>query len=452
MPGSRSEASGSAAWLPGFVVVILASIIVRVVVVVTSRPVVDGDAPGYLNLARLIWHGRMGEFQGMRTPGYSVFLILNAFNPGAVRLTQYALGLTLTAGLFFVLWQLTHSPWLSAIGAALYGLNVGHVYFESTLYTETLTTFFLVLLLVLLVLLRRNDRHEVALLIALGLTIGILPLVRPLYSYMPLLFAVPVFLAVKRRRRRFLLYVLPALIPIVMWVGYEYAKYDYLGFETVSGFGWTNHAGAFMRDAPVSDEPIKGIYLRSVAARGGVWTNAIWPAIPAMERATGQSYPELSKTVQRLSLGLLWNHPVGYARQVALGFVDFWKGSIYHPIWSAFGRFRYPAWKLTFLIAVAVSAWFCSAVVWIAVVLLRTGRPPRLPWPCVWLAMAVLVAAIVQAVVEYGSATRFGMPTFPYVIVVAACAFDFWVLKRSRGGGVRDEEAALPDSANAGSK
>lgn len=86
------------------------------------------------------------------------------------------------------------------------------------------------------------------------------------------------------------------------------------------------------------------------------------------------------------------------------------------------------------------------AVVWMGVVFLRTRRLPRLPWPCLWLALTVLVAAVAQAVAEYGSATRFGMPTFPYVIVVAACTFDFWLLKRSGSDGVRFEEGAGPDS------
>lgn len=453
MHESRSAVARSATWLPGFAAVMIVSVLVRVAVAVTSRPVVDGDAPGYLEFARLIWHGHMVAFQGKRTPGYSVFLILHAFNPEAVRLTQFALGLAVTAGLFFVLWQLTHSPWVTAIGAALYSLNVGHIYFESTLYAELLATFFLVLALVLLVSLRRSNRHEAAILIVLGLTIGILPLVRPLYVYLPLLLSIPVFMALKGRRRRFWLYVLPALIPVAMWMGYLYANYDYVGLQTVSGFGWTNHAGAFMRDAPDRYGPIRDIYLREVAAQDGVWTNAIWPAIPDMERATGESYPELSKTVQRLSLGLLWNHPFGYARQVATAFVEFWKGSFYHPVWGRpFGGLTYPAWKLTFYIAVVVSGWFCMAVVWMGVVFLRTGRRPRLPWPCLWLAITVLVTAVVQAVTEYGSATRFGMPTFPYVIVVAACAFDFWLLKRSGGDGVRFEEGAGPDSVNAGLK
>jgi hypothetical protein len=52
----------------------------------------------------------------------------------------------------------------------------------------------------------------------------------------------------------------------------------------------------------------------------------------------------------------------------------------------------------------------------------------------------VLIAAVAQAIMEYGSATRFGMPTYPYVIVVAACALDFWVVKRSPGEAASAEE------------
>ena len=68
---------------------------------------------------------------------------------------------------------------------------------------------------------------------------------------------------------------------------------------------------------------------------------------PDMQRATGQSYPQLSQTVQRLSAQLLLQHPAGYARQVARGFVDFWKGYRLHPNWRPFGELTRLVWVLS---------------------------------------------------------------------------------------------------------
>ncbi|MBN1629408.1 MAG: hypothetical protein JW990_06585 [Thermoleophilia bacterium] len=390
----------------------------------------EPDTPRYTILADLILHGRVADGQGISTPGYPGFLILNSSNHDAVRVSQFVLGLAIAAGVFYVLWKLTSSRWLATAGALLYGLNLAVVFMESTLMTEPLATFLLVASLVLLVSIRRDAARLPLKLVALGAAVGVLPLVRPLYVYMPLLLAIPLIGTLKTRRSSFWLYLIPAILPVVLWMGYLGSTFGYFGLQTASGFGWTNHAGTFMRDAPERYAVIRDIYLRHVALRHGASGDVIWGAIGEMQRATGQSYPELSQTVQRMSLELLVSHPGGYSKQVATAFVSFWKGISLAENWRPFGTLTHPAWMLSRLVGVIVSAWFCLVVPCLLAARLKLLRLPTLPWPSTWLVLSVLTAAVVQAVVEFGSAPRFGMPTYPYVVVVALCALDVWVLRR----------------------
>lgn len=426
----RSDLSWAREWLPGFAVAMLASAHARGVILAATRPNVSPDAIEYMHLARLIADGRIVEDQGLRPPGYPVFLLVNFFDQDAVRLSQFALGMMLVAGIFYVLWKLTRSQWIACSGALLCGMNVGEMFFEASLATEALSTFLLVASLVLLVSVRHGRSFVALQLVAMGVAVGVLPLVRPLYVYVPLLFAVPLVLCLTPRRGRIAFYLIPALLPVVCWTGYLGATFDYVGLQTASGFAWTNHAGAFMNDAPERYAVIRDIYLRQVAAQDGVWTNAIWPSIPALERATGQSYPQLSQTVQRLSLELLMSHPSGYLAQVGRAFVDFWKGPSLVAEWRPYGSASSLIWLASRGIGIVVAAWFCLVVLGLVAAGLRLFRLPSLPWPCTWLALAVVIAAVVQAGVEYGGASRFGVPTYPYIVVVALCGLDVWVLRR----------------------
>ena len=51
-----------------------------------------------------------------------------------------------------------------------------------------------------------------------------------------------------------------------------------------------------------------------------------------MQKATGESFYGLSRLVQKISIQLILEHPLLYARNVALGWYWFWKVPVY---WSA---------------------------------------------------------------------------------------------------------------------
>ena len=166
-------------WLIPFIVVMGAGLGARLLVVLVTSPVWWSDSTGYMQLARLIGRGNLAAGQGLRTPGYSVFILLNGFNLSAIRVTQMIMGLAVTAGVFWIIWTLNHKPWLASLGALLYGLAIAQVRLESSIVAETLATALLLGAVVTLVSLRTGQRRDWWKLLAMGVFAGLLPLVRP---------------------------------------------------------------------------------------------------------------------------------------------------------------------------------------------------------------------------------------------------------------------------------
>jgi len=410
------------------------SFCVRLLVVVVTSPYWEPDSLGYMGLARYIGQGNLAAGEGYRTPGYPVFLLLHDLNPNLVRITQMTLGLCITAGLYWLISRFTASTLLASIGALLYGANVAQIFLESTLMAETLATALLFGAVLLLVCLNTSHSRVRWNLVALGLLAGVVPLVRPIYVFVPVVFIFPVAGRACRggHWRRLLLYLLPAMLPVILWVGYLSATFDYVGLSTSSGFAWTNQAGAYMQDAPDKYATIRDIYLRYVARQHGDYHDAIWAAIPEMEAATGESYPQLSKTVQRMSLAVLAAHPGAYVHQVGYNLVNFWKGLSVHPGWRPAWGLTITLWKLARYLGILVNGVFLLVVSGMVLRRVRLLRVPALPWPAAWMAAVVLITAIEQAVLASAEGQRYGMPTQPFVWVVAMLALGAWVTGRRR--------------------
>lgn len=228
MPSARVASARSRHWVVSFAAIMLVSLVIRSIVLLLTSPVLAPDSIEYMHLARLIGQGRLAADFGLRAPGYSAFLLLHDFDPNFVRITQMALGLCITAGLYWLVWRFTASVWLASIGALLYGANVAQIFFESTLVTETLATALLFGAVLLLVCLSSSDFMVPWKLVALGLAVGVVPLVRPVYVFVPVLFIFPVAAHACRRGhwRRLLFYLLPAFLPVILWMTYLGATFS----------------------------------------------------------------------------------------------------------------------------------------------------------------------------------------------------------------------------------
>ena len=124
---------------PGWSSFLLSAFCSRLLIILLYQPVAYGDTPSYRRLADTVLHGFAG-YDGTRTPGYPVFLALVG-NDQHVWLAQLLLGFITTLLIFFIGWKLTDKPWFGGLLALAHTLNLGQLFFESNLLTESLTTF-----------------------------------------------------------------------------------------------------------------------------------------------------------------------------------------------------------------------------------------------------------------------------------------------------------------------
>jgi len=432
-------------WLLGTVVV---AIVIRILIWRVSHPVLVDDSGEYLSLARQIRALDLSADIGMRTPVYPVLLLMLRQHAGALAVVQQharllvafqmLLGTGIVTLLFLTAYRLTGSRSLAALAGILYAVALPQIFFESAMLTETSATFLVVAAGALIVRCSWPERRCTWLsLLALAACVGLAALERPAFAFLPVLVAVPVAYC-SRRWRRTAVFALLALAPLLLWSTYNLTRFGVFEPTTTTGYNLTNHVGAYFQDAPASQA--RDVYLRARASRGGDHIMAIWYAVVPMMRATGETFPQLGRTLLSIDLRLIASHPGLYAESVARSAWDFWKGSSVPHDWlatdlSGLDRpWQYVTWIMNAL-------FFACVVVGLVLIGKRRGLRGRL-FAVAWLAAIPMSACVVQALMEAGENARYGMPTQPLTWLVALVGA-WWVAERLRD---RRDPAPVPDS------
>jgi 4-amino-4-deoxy-L-arabinose transferase-like glycosyltransferase len=76
-------------------------------------------------------------------PGYPITLAVLSEDRG-VYLAQLILGVIITLLLFYMAWRISGKAWFAALVALAHTLNLGQLFFEANLLTETISTFWVV--------------------------------------------------------------------------------------------------------------------------------------------------------------------------------------------------------------------------------------------------------------------------------------------------------------------
>ena len=353
---SNNLRSPSRLWL---VIVGVTGLVLRALTVLLYQPVAYSDTPSYRRLAEAV-RGGFVNYDGTRTPGYPVFLALTGSDENAW-LVQLLLGFITTLLMFYIGWKLTDKPWFGGLIALVHTLNLGQLFFESNLLTESLTTFLLVLTMagVLFWLVNPNKRG-VGLSFLLGLVSTISTLVRPLFIFLPFLLLIFLYLTSRikspsivsihdgsskdeanpKYSKRYhwrigIAFILPVILLLGGWISFIHAQFGDWSLTTMTGYHLIQHTGSFFEYVPDEYASIRDIYIQyrdEHIAQFGTQTNSIWDAIPEMSRISGYSFYELSRVLARVSINLILKHPVLFIKSAINGWWMFWRTSVY---WSA---------------------------------------------------------------------------------------------------------------------
>lgn len=437
----------------------------RLLVVFFYQPVAFSDTPSYRRLAESILQG-FSNYDGTRTPGYPAFMALTSTDQRAW-LVQLLLGFIASMLLFYIGWKLTDQAWFGGVIALAHTLNLGQLFFESNLLTESITTFFLILTMAGVLFWLRYPKYRTAwLAFFLGLVSVITLLIRPLFIYLP--FFLLIFLWLDTRLSKGVIhqtgvradiqqnyanyhfhwrFVVAWLVPVALllggWVTFIHRQFNDWSLTTMSGYHLVQHTGNFFEYVPDEYASLRDTYIKYRDAhinQFGNQTNAIWDAIPEMSRVSGYSFYALSRVLARISIQLIIHHPLLFIKSAISGWWMFWRAPVY---WSA------DAVKLSALVPVIkiaiqiqrpliflVNLIFIFTSLYFAIVeALATFRRKTLPistrfnsptlYRFSWMLLAnIWIASILQTLLDHGDNPRFLVPMQSLVVLwVAIFAF-----------------------------
>lgn len=428
MPGNRKSnlLLRCPEWLRWLLMVAAVAVIERLLLLIFYPPVAYDDTPSYRRLAEAVLNGWQG-YDGTRTPGYPIFLAWVGPDH-RVYLLQLAMGLAITLIFFWVGWQASAKLRFGAAAALAHTLNLGQLFFEANLLTETLTTFCLALsVLAVFEALRRRGGSRLAWALAGGLFGGLAGLVRPLFFFVPFWIGLFLPLAVwkegwRARLGTLLAPLLPGVIIAGLWIGYINTTYHMLSVTVMNGFHLVQHTGYFFEYVPDEDAALRDTYLRFRAeriAQYGTQGNTIWDAIPELEKVTGLSFYDLSRKMASLSIQLILEHPDLYARTVVKGWYLYWRAPVY---WNA-GAVASPGLRTLIQAAITTEriglVLFNLAFILGSLLVLLWKRFRRIVQPnrfLLFLGGLIWLSSIAQTLPDHGDNPRFLVPLQSWVV------------------------------------
>ncbi len=415
----------------------------------TQPPQTFPDSLGYIAPAMRLLDG-LGygsQENGFRTPTYPLFIaaIVFPFNHSdlsgcrearvpaclgeaqkepsgqvdlhAVVTVQIVLGLLTILLVYGFAWQISRNPWIAALCAATYPIDLSTGYWEISLLTDTVTTFLLALAVYVTLRVADSTRHRLSLSIALGVVLAALALchsVYLLYAVVPAAFLWLSGQPCEGSKTFARLTILPVLlIPgllVLAWSARNYVVDGYFTPSTISGYNLTQMVGPFMEQAPAAYRDLADIYLDyrgdRIAARG-THSGTIFLAYRDMMNVRQLTWAGLSQVLTAMSVQMIAKDPAGYLETAQAAFFQFWKFGL--------GR-QNSGWPLSY----EAVKWFLDTRVhealmvlfWVSLPALgfrqwthREDRPAAL-W--IWFAMAtVLYAAFFSSAFNFGDNERY---------------------------------------------
>src|SRR4030042_2858581 len=352
----HSKLQSTSFWVCLVFVVSFAS---RLIIILLYQPVSYSDTSSYRRLAKAVLRGFI-NYDGTRTPGYPVFLALMGSDQ-RVWIIQLLLGFATTFLLFYIGWKVTGKPCFGGLIALTHPLNLGHLFYESNLLTETLTTFLLIFSMAgMLVWLLYPRKRNLWLALLIGLTSALTLLVRPLFIYLPFLLLIFLWIGInprlplpdmedlrddKRSKYRIYindhpsLYIIAFILPVALLLGggifFFLFHYGDWSLTTMTGYHLVQHTGSFFEYVPDEYASLRDTYIQyrdAHIAQYGTQTNTIWEAIPEISSTSGYNFYDLLRVMTKISVQLIMKHPFLYLKSALSGWWMFWRVPFY---WSA---------------------------------------------------------------------------------------------------------------------
>ncbi|AUC80797.1 glycosyltransferase family 39 protein [Lacinutrix sp. Bg11-31] len=390
------------------------------------------DSQDYINLAQLISSFNLENYPGNRTPGYSILIALANNSLIVTVILQLFLGILSTYLLFDFSLRRTKDKSTAFWIALLTNSFLHFLFYEFAILTETLTVFLVIFSFWIIEryqLLQTKTPKKYYLL--LSIVLSWLYLTKPLFIYFSLGFAL--FYLVKQFKNNIhhtliksMLVILIPFLTYFTWNNFNKKNIGYFTNTYYFGINLAQTATSFFEKAPDKDALIRDIFVRKrdslVKANNTYhYPMSIWYAYDDLIEETQLSPQDLSAELGRISKDLFKKHPDLYAKQVFkssylfFGNIDslkwkiekfdnkFTKAALYL-LWSRIQKHLLIFFNILFLIF-SVRTLF-----------LFFKSKCSLFDMNLFLVCIVLSGALAQALVAFGSNSRFAFPFLPLIV------------------------------------
>ncbi|MGM5470815.1 hypothetical protein ACS386_11115 [Flavobacteriaceae bacterium LMO-SS05] len=389
------------------------------------------DSYSYINLSKFITQLSFLDYTGERTPGYPFLIAAAGGNLYGTVGIQILLGL-LTMVLVYDFCKLitkskAFSFWVTCMMTSFLHL----LFFEFTILSETLTVFLVVLTFWYIQkykLLESNAalKH----LFVLSLILSGLYLTKPLFIYIPIGFFA--FYIVKnfhyglpKITLKASTLVLAPLLSFYAWCSVNETNIGYFASTYYLGVNLSQTATPFFEKASDDDKLIRDIMVKHRTLNPMYKSDkknpmTVWYAWNELKEKTQLSNPDLSHELGRISKGLFKDHPDLYLKQVGQSWTAFWGASLFfwrtgyitnkvvqkwtYRLWYGFQQYLLVLIHILFL-GFALKTMY------------RFGRSNFKQFDLDLFIIAIILSgSLAQALVVYGSNSRFCVPFFPLIL------------------------------------
>lgn len=402
---------------------ILSGILIRIFIISLYQHItIFPDSEGYIELADLLANNQLSGYNGQRSPGYPLLLVLAGNSLSLTVLLQFILGIFSCILVYRNVLLLKFSPEKSFF-IALFLNSILHVlFYETAILTESLT-FFVITLIFYIYLKYFFENCSLKMMFLLSFLFGFLVLIKPFYFFLPFLFYAFSVLKGFTPRRIINKRIVILIFPLMCFFGWSYVNKINTGYfvpTTFYGINIAQNCVHFAEKTPDKYKTIRDIYVkhREIAKKENKDVSmSIWYAYDELIATTGLSFVDLSYQLNEFSKEAIRDNPKEYCYQVLVSWADFWKVDMY---WN------YRDFKVPYSNKFFIGIWYIQSTVLqflkiafillIPVQLYNFLRNRKITHELV-ITLIILCTSILQAIVTYGTNARFSYP-FEFLMVL----------------------------------
>lgn len=405
--------------------IVLSGTFLRLIVVLLYQHItLYPDSEGYFSLAERLMHFDLAGYEGERSPGYPLLLVMGGLSEIVAVILQMVLGVCTFVVAYKTMLLLEIKKNIALAFVLILNLYIPIIFFELAVLTEAFTLFMISLIFYFFFRKFSNEKYKV---IWLTLLCSYLVLIKPFYIFLPFLLLIGMEL--KKRSAK---YTLIFIAPLLIFLGWSYVNKVNTGYfvsTTFYGFNMAQNCVSFAEKTTPEYREIGETYAKYRDNRTTDKEEAmvIWEAYPELRKKTGLSFPDLSKKLYDYSIATIKENPASYLKQVFVSWRDFWKTSSYwEPQNSGVQQMSKPLLYIAYIERVLLQLVKIIFVLLIPYNIAMGIRRKRID-PSLIISIVVLCTSILQAFVTYGTNSRF---SYPFEILILISVLLNWIQYR----------------------